>query len=83
MVVYGTLEGGLLDGASWRCRQCSVGNDAYARIGRAGLGLADPGKSPWGIMGKANRSEQMIGTRMQLSESLRSARSGMVPTDAV
>jgi hypothetical protein len=30
-----------------RCRQCSFGNNAYARIGRAGLGLAGPGKSPW------------------------------------
>jgi hypothetical protein len=32
---------------TWRCRQCSFGNNAYARIGRAGLGLAGPGKSPW------------------------------------
>jgi hypothetical protein len=34
MGAYGTLEGGLLDGATWRCRQCSFGDNAYARIGQ-------------------------------------------------
>jgi hypothetical protein len=66
-----------------RCKPCHEMRLAARSQLKRKQGFVAPYAPPVLTSGRLNRSEKMIGTRMHLSESLRSARSGTVPTDAV